>query len=736
MRGALFSGAMPALPGPQGPITYERDALGYPTIHAADLDQGTYALGYLHARDRLVQVTLTSLAAAGRLMSVLGDVPFARLVDRGTRTLGLGVGLSEQVARCDGKARRLLDAYCAGFNCAARSRSRPLVLRLLGVPPLDCTPEAVLSILRLISYFGLTSMQVSSELIVTELAARGADERVFRRLLGKKADGIELEALRQLELPAEFSFFTDSPHGTVQAASNAFAVAASRSSSGSALLMGEFHMEVGRFPPLLYAAHVALPDGEYLSGMTIPGLGWFAAGRTPRVAWSYTFAHADNVDVLVEQVKDGGTLVGSSYQPLRRREERVEVRRKPSETWTFYESDWGVILGDASQEADRASIRVSGRDETYRVFSAAHRLLACRNVDDLIELQREIKSVSLEAILADADGAIASVVTGQVDERPDGWSGAYPRASSRVPQRKPRPVPETERPVVVRPESGVLASANQGGQGPQREKWCSFPEPPYRFQRISALLAASQKHDLDSLLAISYDVVDLSARRLLGAWQHLLPDHPMARALLDWADDQRDRELLKLFDKLHEEACFALLAADLGPADARRFEKMSALAFYQDQLDALLALEQPDLLSEVELRALLAVAFREALARYDKHEVPVHLRFKHLVTQGKSPSLFGFDSPPIVLPGSPMTPFQCRVSYVAGEKLVYAPAFHLLFDMGKPGGWYNIPGGASESRFGPGYGKGVAEWLEGSLSPLGPTTADPERRLRVQRSQQ
>jgi hypothetical protein len=81
---------MPEIIGPQGAIGFTRDALGYPTIAARDLAEGTYALGYLHAQDRLVQITLTGLAARGELMSVLGDVPLARLVDHSTRALGLG----------------------------------------------------------------------------------------------------------------------------------------------------------------------------------------------------------------------------------------------------------------------------------------------------------------------------------------------------------------------------------------------------------------------------------------------------------------------------------------------------------------------------------------------------------------------------------------------------------------------------------------------------------------------
>ncbi len=82
---------MPSISGPERAIAFTRDAWGYPSVKARDLREGTYALGYLHARDRLVQITLTGLAARGELMSVLGDVPIARLIDHSSRALGWGV---------------------------------------------------------------------------------------------------------------------------------------------------------------------------------------------------------------------------------------------------------------------------------------------------------------------------------------------------------------------------------------------------------------------------------------------------------------------------------------------------------------------------------------------------------------------------------------------------------------------------------------------------------------------
>lgn len=710
---------MKTIAGPRGPIEFTRDAWGYPALKARDLPEGTFALGYLHAQDRAVQVTLTGLAARGELMSVLGDVPFARLVDHSTRALGVSRDLEQQVALCSEPSRALLDAYAAGFNAALRARGYPLLLRLLGVPERPFDAHNVLEIFRFVTYFGLTSMTVSTELVIAELAARGAPRRVFDRLLGPHAAGIDLDALKNLHIPKALSFFESVVGGSPKSGSNAFAVAGERSSTGGALLMGEFHMEVGRFPPLLYATDLRFEDDSYLCGITIPGCPWFAAGRTEHVGWSYTFGHADQVNFISEHVRHGEYLRDDRYLPLERREEHVQIKGKPSEVWVFHENDWGTVMGDVSGEVDAPCLRVAGVNQAFRTFSAATRLLDCRTVEDLLEVQREIKSVSLEAILVDATGGIASIVTGSIDQRPEGYSGAYPLVGRGLGLVPPDPVPESQRPIAVRPPEGFLVSANQGGQGPQRANWCPFPEPPYRFERITELLGAAPVHDARSLLRISYDTLDGSARRLLPVWAKLLPEHPLAQRLVAWGQEQADRSLMGLFGALYDELCFLLLEQDLERPLARRFHEWSAMAFYQDQLDRVLALEQPELLSSAELGRLLETAFAVAVREHSTYPMPVKIRFSHLVTRGRSPAFLGFDSAEVELPGNPVSPFQCRISPISGERLIYAPSFHLLIDMKQRGAWYNIPGGASESRFGAGYGKGVDAWLKGEMRPLG-----------------
>lgn len=120
------------LAGPWGEMRVERDELGYPTIHAKDVAEATWARGYMHAIDRLVQVHLVLAAARGELMSMFGDKRFARTVDRAVRALSLTSGLDGYVAKLRPDTRRWIETYCDGFNAGAARRGTPALLRLLG----------------------------------------------------------------------------------------------------------------------------------------------------------------------------------------------------------------------------------------------------------------------------------------------------------------------------------------------------------------------------------------------------------------------------------------------------------------------------------------------------------------------------------------------------------------------------------------------------------------------------
>jgi penicillin amidase len=712
---------MSLLRGPRGDILYERDALGYPSVEARDLIDATWARGWFHAVDRLVQIQLSLAVARGRAQALLGPVVLARHTDRMTRVHRFTDDLDRQTALLSPEMRALVDAYCSGFNAGVKKRGWPLILRAVGIKPAKYRPSDLVLLYRIVSWFGLTSLAELPPLIVGELAAGGVPARALELLLGDAASADEIANMPAAVWPPELALFSGSPAG----GSNAIAIAGSRSSTGGALLLGDPHMEIARIPPVLYAMHASFGSGDYLQGLGIPGLAWPSFGRTSRVAWSYTYGHAPCVDVCVVRCRRGEHFDGTAFVPMTRRASNVVIKGRPSETWTFWDCDFGTVVGDAhlAKETALPCVRWSGVRETYKDFNGVCALLHAQNLDDAIAANRAISTLSLDAVLADADGRIGRVHTGRIDRRPETSGGVVPRA----PGGAREPAAESARPQTADPATGFIVSANVRPDETKGAAWVPMPEPRARYERLRQLVAgASEPIRPADLVRFICDACDANATRLLPVWAPHLPEHPRAQSLVAWATDQPGTgddhfAHLTLWSCLHGEVCRSLLGSVIGSTQAARLlDDLAALIAFQHHLDAALALERPAHVDETLLRKLLTEAFPRALDRAstEQAKLPRRDRFRNVLFGGKL-ELFGFDSKPVENLGGPTTPNQVTAVSFGDQRLVFGAAGRFLCDMSQPGSWYCLSGGASERRFGPGYAAGLDAWARGEFVALG-----------------
>jgi penicillin amidase len=121
------------------PAEVLRDRHGIPHIYAASLEDAHFALGFVHAQDRLWQMEMNRRVGSGRLAEVLG--PGALETDRFMRTLGLRRVAEANLRGYDAETRRLLDAYAAGVNAFLADRPvLPPEFWLLGLVG-DTRPE-------------------------------------------------------------------------------------------------------------------------------------------------------------------------------------------------------------------------------------------------------------------------------------------------------------------------------------------------------------------------------------------------------------------------------------------------------------------------------------------------------------------------------------------------------------------------------------------------------------------
>ncbi|MCA9712725.1 MAG: penicillin acylase family protein, partial [Myxococcales bacterium] len=102
-----------------------RDAHGVPHV-VADTDEGAmYGLGWASAEDRLVPMTLTVLAAQGRLAEHFG--PDYVGSDLRMRTMGLWRHAQRMADELDAEPRALLDAYARGVGDWIAAHPAPLL---------------------------------------------------------------------------------------------------------------------------------------------------------------------------------------------------------------------------------------------------------------------------------------------------------------------------------------------------------------------------------------------------------------------------------------------------------------------------------------------------------------------------------------------------------------------------------------------------------------------------------
>lgn len=650
--------------GPRGSIPFTRDVAGYPSIHARDELDGVYARAFLHAVDRQGQALIARRIAQGRAMELLGDEPFTRALDSSSRALGLAADLGSQVAQMRPENRRWLQTYCDGFNAGLAATRPPVTLLALGLRREPWRVRDIVLMYRLVAWFGMTSSAHAGRLLVTRLLADGVPLERLQVLLGPGADGLDAESLRGLRMPLGAGIPGAPLHG-----SNAFAVGGARTPSGSALLVGEFHGEIGTWPPAAYAFHVEHEHGPPHTGVSIPGLPFVSAGRSDRVAWSYTTGHADHLEVTVERLDRGRRLDTNGWEPLRIREERVRAGRR-TEVWRYGDFEGGTVL-EPDGDGLRVALRWRGLSTSGQDFDAFHDGLHARTAGELAATHAAVTTIGTCGVFADADGTVVGVHSGRVRATRAGWG---PRAGWEPdPGDAPRPWMHGDQ----------VVSANQAFPG-----WTAFPEPPYRARRLTERLAARPIWDADALARLSYDPCDPLADRFRRAWS--MPGLTDAAA-----------------HALHRRAARALLARELGPVAHTFVDDLDLLVLLQDHLDPVLALEQPERLDRAGLDALI-----EASPVGGRGPYPDHVRFRHRLLG----SLVGSER--LRPSGGPTSAFQLRQGSILGRPYVGGPGFHLVIDLAVPGVRYNLAGGASERWGGPGFGVGAAGWACGELRTL------------------
>ncbi len=532
------------------PVTIEIDDRGVPTVMAADMLDAYRGEGYLHAHDRFFQMDMMRRYAAGEIAGLAGKLMVS--TDRKNR-IYRGRSTCEAIFnRLSKEEQSILEAYAEGVNEGLASlESVPTEYLMMRVEPEPWTPVDSL----LVNLSMTMTLTRSSRIELQRwILHRDADPAWIDFLLTandprdrpmlKATEGPE--AMPPLPSPAgegdgpgNLDDFDDPPSGE-QPGSNNWAVAGSRTASGSALLANDPHLML-TLPTIWYRIRIEWPDVE-MTGLSLPGLPGVIIGTNGSVAWGFTNATIDRQDyVIIEVDPDDPTRyrVPDGWEPFVVHEEMIQIAGGDPETLETTWTRWGPVVDEDHEGRPIAVSWTALLPEATNINVLG--MANARSVQEAVDILRGWHGPPQNVLLADDQGQIGWILTGWLPSR-RGFDGRYPVSWADGSRGWDGPLDESLRPVIINPEDGILYSANNRTVSLDRgrllgEEWAS----PDRVERIVELLGDRTGLDESDMLAMQLDTrvpgLELYRNILLSAVPENHPDERvrMARSMVqDW----------------------------------------------------------------------------------------------------------------------------------------------------------------------------------------------------------
>jgi penicillin amidase len=526
-------------------VTIRRDSHGVPAIQAANDSDAFFAVGYIHAQDRLWQLELQRRTAYGRLSEVLGQASVSQ--DLWFRTLDLHGAVRSAWSALSEDARVSLTAYAAGINAWLELHyDLPLEFQLLSVSPRPWTGYDSLACMKLLA-FDLSGNFQSEIRRLT--AARAAGPEKLQLLFPSYSEAasttvasVGAEAvgpLRQL-LQLQSTLRARLSLGGRYVGSNAWVVAGRHTQDGAALLANDPHLGL-QIPSRWYALRIQGASIN-VSGMSLPGAPIVLLGKNQHVAWGVTNMMADTQDLFIERVIDASRYQhGDSEKAFEERIESIEIRPDfpallhrvpPPLRVRIRTSVHGPIVSDMFAALQwPTALRWAALDADDTSYEAFLRLNYARDWTAFQDALRRLVAPALNMLYADVAGNIGYAGAGRIPVRGKG-DGTLPIDGGDVSYEWRGYIPFDEMPRAFNPPSGYLISANNRVVGPDYKYFISSEwAPPARADRIAELLTRRLQVDgkltVEDMMHMQADVVDLQASKLLSLMLRLEARTPL-----------------------------------------------------------------------------------------------------------------------------------------------------------------------------------------------------------------
>ncbi len=585
-----YSGTV-KLEGLKSEVEVLYDDFGIPHIYAKNEEDAYYALGYVHAQDRLFQMEMLRRAAGGRLSEILG--PGLLKVDKLFRTLGINEFAKQHAKKFlssdTSSFQRATLAYQKGVNRYIKTGKTPIEFTLIGIPKTEFTPEDIYLAVGFMSFGFAEGLHVDPvmEKIKTELG----EEYLKDFAVQTPPDAVRLKNFNgEPKLHANdslISFLNESLEKIpvpLWQGSNGWVVSAEKSKSGFPILANDTHIGFSQ-PAVWYEAHVEYPGFKFY-GHHLAGIPFGLLGNNDFGAWGLTMFENDDTDFFKETLNaenPNQVKFEDHFEDMEVRKEVIKVKGKPDEILEVKSTRHGPLINSALEN-------VNDKNPISLYWVMLHEENLALQAAYLLNHSKTFAEVSKAASMFSAPGL--NLMYGDRDKNIAWW------AVAKLPIRAPHVVSKffldggsgkdeylgfydfSKNPHAVNPPWGYVYTCNNQPDSVDGVLYPGYYYPKGRAGRVKQLLEEKKTFEPEDFKKINLD--------------HLSIMHPEVA-----------QEMARV---LHEtkNAKYEPLAAALEKWDGNHEVSSTAPSIYYNMLSQIYFLGMNDELGESALNAILA----------------------------------------------------------------------------------------------------------------------------------
>jgi penicillin G amidase len=497
------------------------DAYGVPHIQAKNAEDAYFALGYVHAQDRLFQMEMLRRAASGRLSEILGRDLLP--VDKFFRTLGINVFAAEHAKKflsSDTAAfQRAAFAYQKGINEYIRTGKTPLEFTIIGIPKTEFTPEDIYLANGFMA-FGFAEgikldpvlEKIRTELgdaYLSDLAVKTPDNAVrIKSFIDKEKNPGNDSLISSIGKVLE-----KIPVPLMQG-SNGWVISGSRTASGFPILANDTHIGFAQ-PAVWYEAQIEYP-GFSMYGHHLAGIPFALLGTNQFCGWGLTMFENDDTDFFSETTDPSNpdqVKFGDTWEPIVSREEIIHVKGEKDVTLSVKGTRHGPIINGIMEKSVPSTSLVSlswtlNHAENH-AMQAAYQLNHAATFNDAHKAVQLFSAPGLNVMYGDIAGNIAWWAVAKLPIRPSHVNSKFFLDGSSGKDEYLGSYDFSKNPQSINPPWGYVYSANNQPDSVDGVLYPGYYYPRGRSGRIVELISPDKKWTIEETKKVNLDAASI-----------------------------------------------------------------------------------------------------------------------------------------------------------------------------------------------------------------------------------